>query len=373
MIVAADGVGVGWEELPTAKGGRSGLLDANYGLSRRFWLRGEMKPEYEHDFHLPADIPITGKVVDARGKPVSGADVSVVDIYGRDDPNWKSLDSAIASGDPSRIPRDQIDPDLWSTPLYPGAWKMLPGGTTDSEGRFRITGVGRDRAVYLRVTGAGLQKSGFSVLTRDDVAAFTLAARAKYSGLRLFGPLVTFEAPPGRTVAGVVKDAVTGAPVAGLDLTYCTYSPNGLYLNATTDAKGRYRIFRPDAGASVVVFTRGDANRYLPTMRRLDDANRLGEIVADLDLPRGVVVSGRVLETGTNRPIVSGPSAHSNEVGLDPIETGSVHYFPLANNKALLAKGAYFSGFGQYNWDISCCRSPWTVFASPSRRDRASS
>ncbi len=230
---------------------------------------------------------------------------------------------------------------------------MLPRGTTDADGRFRITGVGRDRAVYLRVTGAGLQKTGFSVLTRDDVGGFTRAARAKYPGLRLFGPTATIEAPPGRTLAGVVKDAETGEPVAGMELTYCTYPPNGVYLIATTDGQGRYRICRPDDQASVVVFTRGGYTRYLPTMRRLDGANRAGEIVADLSLPRGVVVSGRVLEAETNRPIVSGPSAHSNDVGPDPIETGSVHYFPLGNNNALRAKGSYFSGFGEYNWDSS--------------------
>ena len=60
-----------------------------------------------------------------------------------------------------------------------------------------------------------------------------------------------------------------------------------------------------------------------------------------------------MVEAGTHRPIVSGPSAHSNDVGPDPIEAGSVHYFPLANNTPLRAAGTYFAGFDIYNWDTS--------------------
>ena len=339
-------------------------------------------PEYEHDFHLSADIPITGKIVDAEGKPVVGVDVSVVDIYGSDDPHWKSLDSAIAAGDPGRVPRDQIDPDLWSTPLYPGAWKMLPRGTTDSEGRFRITGVGRDRAVYLRVTGAqGLQKAGFSVLTRDDVAGFTKAARAKYPGLRLFGPSVTFEAPPGRTVAGVVKDADHGrASSPGMDLTYCTYPPNGLYLNARPRTQhGQYRIFRPDVEASVMVFTRGGVSRLLAhDAPGSTGADHPAQIVMDLDLrsARRDRLGPRVGETGTNRPIVSGPSAHSNEVGLDLIEDRliTLHYL-LPATRTCWRRRAYFCRLPRGSTTgIFRPRSPPTaVSASQSRRGQASS
>ena len=40
-------------------------------------------------------------------------------------------------------------------------------------------------------------------------------------------------------------------------------------------------------------------------VHRLTDARGFGEIVVDFDVPRGVLISGRVLEVGTDRPIVS--------------------------------------------------------------------
>jgi hypothetical protein len=47
--------------------------------------------------------------------------------------------------------------------------------------------------------------------------------------------------------------------------------------------------------------------RYLSAGRRLSAANGLGEIVADFDVQRGVLINGRVLESGTGRPIGSNP------------------------------------------------------------------
>ena len=73
LIANAAGFGPGWAELPAAKGGRM----------------GEMKPEYAQDFHLVADFPIAGRVVDAGGKPIAGAAVAVYRMFDLADPRWK--------------------------------------------------------------------------------------------------------------------------------------------------------------------------------------------------------------------------------------------------------------------------------------------
>ncbi len=143
-----------------------------------------MKPDYSQDFHLDADFPIAGRIVDAVGKPIAGAAVAVEGIYNLADRRWFRMRAAIKAGKPTFMSREESDPNHWFTPLYPTAWKMITPGTTDLEGRFRLAGVGRDRAIKLAVSGPGVRCATFSVLTRNDVANFTEAIRKKYPRTR---------------------------------------------------------------------------------------------------------------------------------------------------------------------------------------------
>jgi hypothetical protein len=69
--------------------------------------------------------------------------------------------------------------------------------------------------------------------------------------------------------------------------------------------------------------------------------------VIDFDIPRGVVISGRVLEAGTNRPIVSAPRHGCHDTGPGPLVPGNVVYFPLATDTGLRGQptGLNFEGF----------------------------
>ncbi|MDB5301681.1 MAG: blaR1 3, partial [Phycisphaerales bacterium] len=357
LLAVAKGVGPGWEELPDVNGGRY----------------GEMKAEYAHDFHLAGDFPIAGRVVDAGGKPVAGVVVAVEKMFDLADPRWRLMHPAIKAGDTNLMTREQTDPNNWFTPLYRTAWKVIGPATTNADGRFQIAGVGGDRAVNLVVNGPGIRTANVSVLTRDDVGDFTKAVRGKYPrtrdpngyfypprkdaanadiGVRLFGPSPTIEVDPARTVSGVVRDAGTGEPIAGVEV-----KTAGYYGTATTDGQGRYRVMRVEDEASVMLYAQGDQERYLTVVRRLADARGLGEIVADISVPRGVVINGRVLESGTDRPIVSNPRQGCHDVGHGPLVAGYVTYFPLSTNAALRGAptGLYFEGIpaGKQNYSIS--------------------
>jgi hypothetical protein len=359
LIATADGLGPGWEELPDVQGGRM----------------GEMKAEYSHDFHLAADFPIAGRIVDAGGKPVARAVVRVAAMYDLADPRWRKMHPAIKEGDPNFMTREQVDTNNWFTPLYPTAWRMIPPATTDADGQFRIAGVGGDRAIKLHVDGPGIRSTYVSALTRDDVADFTQAIRAKYPrtaepdgyfypprnaaprgppAVLLFGPSPTIAVDPARTVAGVVRDGATGEPIAGVRI-----QTAGFYGQAQTDAHGRYRMLRVEDEPSLLIYARPPGHeRYLTVVRRFNDAKGIGEIVADFDIPRGVVVHGRVLETGTEKPIVSGARHHCHDPASGgPVLAGYVDYYPLATNSALrgTSMGLYFDGFptGTTNYSIS--------------------
>jgi beta-lactamase regulating signal transducer with metallopeptidase domain len=349
LIATAPGLGPDWAELKAAQGGRM----------------GEMKPEYSRDLHLVGDLPIAGRVVDIAGKPIANAQVAVQSVYSLGDRRWYKMHAAIKAGNPGLMSREESDPNNWFTPLYPTAWRMIPPATTDEEGRFRIAGVGLDRAIRLAVSGPGIRSDTVSVLTRDDVADFTESIRKQYprtrrprgffypprkdvpegdQGVRLFGPSPTIEVDPARTVTGVVRDASTGEPIANYRMGIASGSG---YAAAQTDSHGRYHILRDEDDSSILMFSdHYHTDRYLITVRRLNGTKGFGDIVADFDIPRGVVIHGRVLEAGTDRPIVSAPRQGCHDTVPGPLLAGYVSYFPLSSNTTLRGSptGLYFEG-----------------------------
>lgn len=350
LIARAKGFGPHWVELPAVDGGRM----------------GEMKAEYAHEFHLAADFPIAGRIVDAAGRPVAGASIGVSAIYELSDPRWKLMHPAIQARDPNLMTREQTDVSNWFTPLYRTAWNVIPPAITDGEGRFQLDGVGADRAIRLSVEGPGVHTALVSAITRNDVAEFTQAIREKYPrtlrepagyfyparegapngdrGVRLYGPEPTITVDPARTISGVVRDATTGEPIAGHRMQVASGSG---YASARTDREGRYRILRDDDAPTVVMYSdQYHTQRYLTVVHRLTDTG-LGEIVANIDIPRGVIIRGRVVEAGTDRPIISAPCSGCHIEWPGPLRTGYLYYFPLATNTALRGAptGLYFEGF----------------------------
>jgi hypothetical protein len=127
------------------------------------------------------DVPVRGRVLDLQGRPVAGASVRV----GR----------VTVGGDEHQ--------SLWQP-----SWAGMPGEvTTGRDGRFTLTGVGRDRAVLLHVEGPGIE--------HKTAAALTAAAPAAGGGR---GPSVEVIAGPAKPVEGTVRAGDTGKPLAGVGL-----------------------------------------------------------------------------------------------------------------------------------------------------------
>ena len=199
------------------------------------------------------------------------------------------------------------------------------------------------------------------MLTRDDVGEFTRALRAKYprtrepdgyfypprqggprgdAGVQLFDPAPSIEVDPARTVAGIVRDAKTGAPIPNVRMLAGS-------MTDYTDRHGRYRIVRGDDDPTIWVYAEPrDHERYLSAVLRFDGARGLRETAADFDLSPGVVVTGRVTESGSDRPIVSGPRYTCHALWPGQVVAGLVYYFPLSTNAALRGTpmGLYFEG-----------------------------
>jgi RNA polymerase sigma factor (sigma-70 family) len=294
LAALAEGFGPGWVEFePDAKD--------------KEWSLGLAKD----------DVPITGRVLDLEGQPVAGATVSVNNIIappGGDLAAWLKVLEANAG---------KADPDLWgrinANRLFLGSPGVLPATRTDADGRYRLTGLGRDRMVVFTVEGPTITAELKAALTTDD-PKYEPVPLPGAGEPKLAGPRVDFTAAPARAIVGVVRDKDTGKPIAGVKVWAYPLS------QATTDAQGRYRLASLPKGAEVQVTASPEGRPYLRAIRPAEDPPGLGPITLDFELKRGAWVEGRVTDKATGRPVAA-----------------VVEYFPMRDNPAV-REAPYYSG-----------------------------
>jgi hypothetical protein len=302
--------------------------------------------EYPLTLHMVADRPIQGRLIDEQGGPIAGAVVRVEQLY------------AVPSGDLSPIidalhrfdlkPYQGTHPRIWPNNL--AAAMAIPAAATGPDGRFKLTGVGRDRQANLLATGPGMASTQWTVLNRDDAVEVTRAIRDRWPhkpesinqrfgkaarkqdpGVQVYGPSFDLRVDRAHTFSGVVREADTGRPVKGAQV---YYSQDGYSGGATTDDEGRYRIIRQDDLDHLWLAARPpDGSLLLGLAREYQGTRSHGEVVADFSLPRGVVVSGRAVERATGKPMLA--TRHEGCHGPGPIMGGRIWYRPLVGNSSV--------------------------------------
>ena len=285
LVAHAPGLGADWVDLGEAKAGEAVTLK------------------------LVKDQPITGRVLNTEGKPVAGVSVTAGAIYV---PADEKLDDYLAGW--RKQWRDAV-----GTPrkrLYAPLDGVTGPVVTDANGKFILTGAGAERIVHLTLSGKGIAQATPYVITRAgfDAKAYNAAVRddrppvfrPRRVAPVLFGPEPTFVTEPGVTVAGVVKDAATGRPVAGCRLS--AYLGFGDWINARTDATGAYTIagLPRDPNGYSVHARPGKDTGYLSRSVRAADTGDLKPVRCDVELVKGAVVTGRVVDRKTGKGVVAG-------------------------------------------------------------------
>jgi RNA polymerase sigma factor (sigma-70 family) len=279
-------------------------------------------PEAVVTFKLvKAEVVVRGRVLTLEGKPVVGATVRLTALSA---PNMGDLTEAFK---------------LWRTD-HPRAAALIPKHlhnspatglprtlTTGDDGRFEIAGAGDGRLLTVSVAGDAIEHVSVRVATVADFDPKTVPAAPKPLPGRtvppappLYGPAFDHPARPTQVVTGVVRDKKTGKPLAniGVNGRVWGYSENAVFTR--TDAEGRYRLVGlPKVPERRLTFLSGDKDAaYLGQSKTLPEGEGLAPITADVELVRGVVVTGRVTDKETGKPIV-----------------GGVRYVPLSGNKEL--------------------------------------
>jgi RNA polymerase sigma factor (sigma-70 family) len=273
------------------------------------------------------DVPLEGRVVDLEGRPVAGATVRVMQLQAREGEDlgpWVKELAAKKSFDRTGYPNVRIDVE---------ALGLDRAVRTDAQGRFRITGLGRERLAVLRFSGPTIEACDVYAMTR---AGTTLGGipRVVGGGLRAIGQdevhpsSFTHVAAPSRPVTGTVTDKETGKPVAGAVVHAWMANSHvraKLRIETTTDAKGRYRLVGlPRVAGRRVTVAPAVATGYLPAGKDTPGGPDLEAARLDFALARGVVIRGRVTDKATGQPV-----------------RAWVKYFTFADNPHLKASGAF--------------------------------
>ena len=272
------------------------------------------------------DVPISGRIIDLQGQPVVGATVAVLQVRL---PAGGSLDGWLKDFEERTVLyglNDKLLPVvLWSETDPP----LIPPVKTGADGRFHIAGIGRERVASLEIQGATIETVQVVARTRPGP---TIRVPVN-QGPRVDEPMTiygaTFEhvAGPTRLIEGIVRDIDTRKPLAGIMVRgerSLGRTTRYRYVRAITDAQGHYRLLGLPRGreghvravAPVDFPLRGygdckDAPQgprdedlpYLPAGIKVGEPGGMGPITLDINLKRGVWVTGRVIEEDTGKPV----------------------------------------------------------------------
>ena len=123
-------------------------------------------------------------------------------------------------------------------------------------------------------------------------------------GNTLYGPEPSVVAEPEKRVRGTVTDVDSGKPRAGVRVTLVRNGHDSLHLSAITDADGRYEIRGARKTATYLVGVDADPDtRHVAARVQVADTAGYEPVTADVKVKKGVVITGKVIDTGTKKPV----------------------------------------------------------------------
>jgi beta-lactamase regulating signal transducer with metallopeptidase domain/protocatechuate 3,4-dioxygenase beta subunit len=298
-----------------------------FGAQGTPWQKPKNNDPEEVVLKLVPEMPIRGRIVDLEGKPVRGARVT---LLGQQAPRQEfgAWLEAARSGSPAALELAGGD-NLFG---YDDDWQ--PPIVTDQDGRFTVRGVGADRVAHLAVRGETIAAATLDVITR---AIKPFARKMRWETTEMFGADFTYHAAPTRPIVGTVRDAATGAPLAGVTIEVW----RGGAVRTETDAEGKYRLVGMPKGNgrgdSLVAVPNQDQQPYFRSAAvEVPDSPGLGPVSLDFKLTRGIWISGRVTDKATGAPALAQvfylpTSANPNAAKFAEFDPGAIA--PLRTTK----------------------------------------
>jgi hypothetical protein len=238
----------------------------------------------EADVRLSAEQPYERRLVDLQGSAASGVRLRItsVGIRKADEGRFDGINLWKAGFDSLK--------DVWPAPVV-----------SDGEGRIRILGVGRGVQVGVKVEDPRYAHQGLGFQTDPE-------GKAKR-------PVLVLQ--PAMRVSGRVTCADTGGPLAGA-IVLVGAGPNRLsggHEEYRSDADGRYEASPPPGKYVKVTVYPPDGSPYLIFERNFESDDGAARREVNLEVPRGVLLTGRVTERGSGRSLAGASVFYENGRG----------------------------------------------------------
>ncbi len=302
VVAEAEGLGAGWVEF------------------------GEIEKSKSLALKLVPEVPIQGRVIDLEGKPVAGISVRLLQVREPKDRDLNAWIETVKSGAMSNAQSQKLGKTC------PGVEDSAEAPvTTDRDGRFTFRGIGAERVAYLELRGESIAYRQFLVATRDippmkrQIWFYAGTGRPPITD-QVFGATFTFEAGLTKPVVGIVRDRVTGKPLADIPvesehLAGMIVHPHNSLITKT-DANGRFRLVGMPKGNNVDISGRNviriapDENQpYFTRDFNVPNSPGVEEVTVDVDLAPGQWITGRVTDQVTGKPVYA-----------------RIEYFPFLDN-----------------------------------------
>jgi len=250
----------------------------------------------EMTVRMPAEQVITGRLLTPDGKPSAGVKVTLEAI--NDDREGQRQGLFVGPTD-----RDDSIPEFWPKPLL-----------TDADRRFTLRGVPREAYVSLRFRSDDYAVDDITVSTRSD--GF-ISKMMKAFEIVPLTPDFTHTLKPSRPVVGRVTDKATGKPLAGIAVEMIPMrSHGGLSFRGRTDADGRYRISGHWTDVRYHTTVYPPANSGYLDAKDMQQGWPKGakELDKNFALVKSQVVTGRVIDQATNKPVAGAAVVYQPEL-----------------------------------------------------------
>jgi beta-lactamase regulating signal transducer with metallopeptidase domain/5-hydroxyisourate hydrolase-like protein (transthyretin family) len=265
----------------------------------------DLTPGEEPSIRLVADdVPVEGRIIDLEGNPVAGATIEMNYLNASKEEDLSKWLAAVRAGQSVSTAFEHLGEML---PMF--AAQRWQGITTDADGRFRMTGIGRERQVQIDLKHPRIVTQTLTVLTRAmDPIAHPAYGSTRSPEATVYGAQFEHAAAPSRPIEGIVKDAKTGEPIAGAEIWSLAFGDDpSVYgtgkIKTKTDRNGRYRLEgMPKSAGNEILVVPIDLP-YFTARFEVPDPPGIEPAQLDLDLHRGVWVTGRVTDKGTGRGV----------------------------------------------------------------------
>ena len=284
------------------------------------WVELRSPAEEELALRLVDDsVPISGRILDLQGKPVVGATIERGEIKAE---NIDGIDSylKLIREDPRLASNHRFAKSFWHNPL-PGQPASV---TTDAEGRFKLTGVGRGRIVDISVNGPTIQNTTITAMTRPIATVSSPPGTSTVVARTVHGAAFDYLVSPGRALTGVVRDKRTKQPLAGV-----TVCGKGTNARVTTDAQGRFTLSGFPKGTRYgLIALAGQKAPYFVTALSVPDTAGLAPIEANVECVAGIPMRLKLIDKETGKSVTGAdviylpiyPNSHTREVpGSAPV------------------------------------------------------